>query len=401
MRSKSSGIVTDQQVQALAQSWLIENLSLKDAGWKCTAQVVWRILLLAAARTISIYAACRDLAGAPTDQAIGNALDAWLPKRTRTLEEWFEPVLAGAWLPKALFRKARVVAIDWHHIPYHGSPQQHANELRHGPSKSGTTKSHVYATACVVQKGFRYTLAVTSVAGNESPVAVLERLLERLQARGLRVKTLLLDRQFCTSPVMACLQSRRIPYLMPIMFSGRKPKRKRAKSAAPGRRPPVKLRDFRKRAAGRYRFAWTTGRHAVTFDVVVTYKSYQHYKTGRRCSQKLLYAAWRVAGSPVELRELYRLRFGIEASYRQLGQARIRTSTRSPVERMLFVLVALVLRNLWVWLHWTYFSERRGEEIVMHLECLRLRRMLNWIAQVITTALHDGTIWSAQLQSPQ
>jgi hypothetical protein len=392
MRSNSRGIVTAQQVQAYAESWLVENLSVKDAGWKCTTQVVWRILLLAAARMTSIYAVCRDLAGAPTDDALGKALDAWLPKRTKTLEEWFEPVLAGQWLPQALFRKPRLVAIDWHHIPYHGSPQHSANELSHGPPKSGTTKSHVYATACIVQKGFRYTLAATFVKRNTSPVQVLERLLARLETLGLDIKTLLLDRQFCTSPVMAALQSRDVPFLMPVMLRGRKAKRRKSKSQGRGGTSRVvKLRDFRRKDAGRYRFAWTTGRQAVTFVVVVAYKSYRHHKTGRRRSQKLLYAAWRVSGSPQELRELYRRRFAIESSYRQLGQARIRTSTRNPVERLLFVLIALVLRNLWVWLHWLYFAQRQGEDLVMHLECLRFRRMLNWIAHVFTALLHDGT----------
>jgi IS4 transposase len=38
-----------------------------------------------------------------------------------------------------------------------------------------------------------------------------------------------------------------------------------------------------------------------------------------------LFAAWRVKGSPTEIRERYRKRFGIETSFRQLRQARIYT----------------------------------------------------------------------------
>jgi hypothetical protein len=336
----------------------------------------------------SIFAACRDLSAAPSDDAIGNALQRWLPQRTRTLEAWFEPVLSGQWLPRVLFRKARLVAIDWHEIPYHGEPARHASELRHGKPKAGTTKSHVYATACVVHKGFRYTLAVTSVKRNDSPIATVARLLDRLAAQGLSVKTLLLDRQFCTSPMMAELQTRGVPYLMPLMFRGRKAKRRKAKSGA---KRPVTMRDFRRKDAGRHRFEWTTGRQSVTFDIVIAYRTYTHRKTGRQRSKKLYFAAWRVSGSPTEIRELYRKRFAIESSYRQLGHARIRTSTRQPVERLLYVLIALVLRNLWVWLHWMHFAEGRGDDLVMHLDRLRFRRMLNWIDHVITQSLHDGT----------
>jgi IS4 transposase len=60
------------------------------------------------------------------------------------------------------------------------------------------------------------------------------------------------------------------------------------------------------------------------------------------------------------VKETYRRRFAIESTYRQLGQARIRTSTRDPLLRLLYVAVALILRNVWVWLHWQVLAERRG-----------------------------------------
>ena len=61
------------------------------------------------------------------------------------------------------------------------------------------------------------------------------------------------------------------------------------------------------------------------------------------------------------VKDTYRQRFGIEASYRQLEQARIRTSTRDPLLRLLYVGVALILRNVWAWLHWEVLSRpRRG-----------------------------------------
>jgi hypothetical protein len=55
-----------------------------------------------------------------------------------------------------------------------------------------------------------------------------------------------------------------------------------------------------------------------------------------------------VGGSPVSVRDLYRKRFGVESSYRQLGQVRPRTPTTDGVVRLLWVAVGLVLRNAWV-----------------------------------------------------
>ena len=68
----------------------------------------------------------------------------------------------------------------------------------------------------------------------------------------------------------------------------------------------------------------------------------------------------------------YRLQFGIETSYRQLHEGRIRTTTRRPAVRLLYVGIALVLRNLWVWLHYTLLAlPRRGGRVIL-LERLRV-----------------------------
>jgi hypothetical protein len=50
--------------------------------------------------------------------------------------------------------------------------------------------------------------------------------------------------------------------------------------------------------------------------------------------------------------ETYRSRFGIESSYRQMNQARLRTCSRSPELRLLAVAIAFVLRNLWALCRW-------------------------------------------------
>ena len=69
----------------------------------------------------------------------------------------------------------------------------------------------------------------------------------------------------------------------------------------------------------------------------------------------------------------------IETTYRQLGQARIRTSTRDPLLRLLYVAVALILRNVWVWLHWELLAERRRGHRRVDLRHMIFRRMLLWL----------------------
>jgi hypothetical protein len=65
-----------------------------------------------------------------------------------------------------------------------------------------------------------------------------------------------------------------------------------------------------------------------------------------------------------------------------MHQARIRTCTRDPLLRLLYVGIALVLRNVWVWFHWERLSERRGSSRRLNLNRLTFRRLLLWLQHV-------------------
>jgi putative transposase len=82
------------------------------------------------------------------------------------------------------------------------------------------------------------------------------------------------------------------------------------------------------------------------------------------------------------VRETYRSRFGIETSYRQLHEGKAKTCTRNPVVRLFLVGVALVLRNVWVWLHWEQLSSPRRGRRCLHPERLRFKGLLQWLLEV-------------------
>jgi putative transposase len=85
------------------------------------------------------------------------------------------------------------------------------------------------------------------------------------------------------------------------------------------------------------------------------------------------------------------VRFRIETSYRQMRQARIYTCTRNPRLRLLFVAMALVLRNLWVWIHQNRLAEDHGDSLTPHLHRLRFKQMLDWIVHEIQIIYHDSS----------
>jgi IS4 transposase len=365
MRSRHQQyIITKDEVHDYANYWLEKSLRLEYGGTKCTASTLLHILLIAASRTVSIFAACRDLADAPCDQTIRNAMDVALPGITE-LEQRLNRSLATE-LPRALYRKSRIVATDLTLIPYHGQPYQDEQEIYRSLPKSGTSHFHAYATAAVVHKGHRYTLALTRVEKGEKMKAVVQRLLAIVRRRKVKVRYLLLDKGFFSVEVISYLKLAKVGFIIPAMVRGRKPK--------PGKKA-TGLRAIRRKKNGYYKHSLTGKvggkQRSSRVNICVASKNYMHKKSGKRRRKKLLYAIWKVRLSPRAIRETYRTRFGIETSYRQMNEARIKTCTRDPKLRLLFVGIALVLRNVWVWLHFKLAKGQWDDEPQLFLGLLR------------------------------
>ena len=387
MRSRQQYIITKDAVQSHADYWLSSALKLEYKGTKCTASTLLQILLMAASRVVSIFAVCRDLADAPCDQTIRNALVATLPQIDE-LERRLNRSLATKF-PKALFRRSRMIAIDLTLIPYHGRPLLDKKEIYRSQPKSGTSHFHAYATAAVVHKGHRYTLALTRVEYGEKMKNVVQRLLAIVRRRGVKIRYLLLDKGFFSVEVISYLKRAGVGFIIPAMVRGRKPK---------GRKKAIGLRALKKKNNGYYRHTLTgmvnDKPRSIRVTICAASKSYTHKKTGKRRTKKLLYVVWKVRLTPPEIRETYRKRFGIETSYRQMNEARIKTCTRDPSQRLLFVGIALVLRNVWVWLHFKLAKGKWTDQPQLFLKLLRFRQMLLWISQVIGRSLgsdkHQG-----------
>lgn len=144
----------------------------------------------------------------------------------------------------------------------------------------------------------------------------------------------------------------------------------------------------------------------ITFEVAVVRRYSRPSRSGdkRIPSTTLVYA---VVGKRVgdrrrrrslpSVAENYRRRFGIESSYRQMNQARLRTSSRSPELRLLAVALAFLLRNLWALCCWMTLcrpgSGRRGGQ-----SNFRFPTLLRWISHQVEARLGVNT--AIQLQAP-
>jgi hypothetical protein len=341
--------------------------------------------LYAAARITSVFDACQRLAAAPSDQALRDALRATLPP----IDELERRLNAGlaADLPKALRKRRHPLAMDLTLIPYHGEPYLDPVEIYRGEPKSGTSHFHAYATAYVVRHGRRFTVAMTRVLCGEPVKEVVQRLLQQASRSGVKPRYLLLDRGFYNVSVVRYLQAARYPFLMCVARRGRKPR-------DPERSHSVwRFFAWKRNGFSEHRWRDSAGRLA-TVKVCVVYGKFGRRGQPHRL-KALVYAYWGFHPPSCDwVRETYRTRFAIETTYRQMNQARIRTCTRDPLLRLLFVGLALILRNVWVWLHLACLAVTRYGRVELCLERLRFRRILVWLQHYAETlfGFHDFTM---------
>jgi putative transposase len=371
--------VTPKDVQAHAAHLCQRHLRLKDHGPKTPAATLLAILCYAAARITSLGAACKALLHAPGYQAAHDALLATLPKISE-LQRRLNRALQGD-LPRALRRRRQPIAIDLHLVPYHGSHLHDADEVYRGPAKSGTSHFHAYATAYVIRKGQRFTVALAYVRKGQPLRDVVRDLLRQAAKAGVRPRYLLLDRGFWGVGVLRYLQAARYGFLMAVPCKGRKADHPKG----PG---GTRVFHLAKRSGwGRYTLQDKDKRRA-TVSICVKCRN-RRGERGKHGREALVYAY----GGGLEpssyqwVKETYRSRFAIETSYRQLQQARIRTSTREPLLRLLYVGVALILRNVWVWLHWEVLAHRRRGGRRLDLDQLPFRAMLLWLQHLAEEVL--------------
>lgn len=392
MRSrKNHYAITAPEVHQRAGAMIQVHLKLKDHGHKCRCAVLLNILFFAASRITSVNAACRNLAKAPTQQTVFNVLEATLPEYDE-LEKRLNKALIDR-LPKALRKRAQYLAIDLTLIPYHGEPFRDPREVYRSQPKCGTSHFHAYATCYVVRHGQRFTIALTGVKYGEAMEDLVKRLLQRARKIGVKCRILLLDRGFYSVAVIRYLQAARCPFLMPVIQRGRKPK--------PGQ-PATGTRVFaRWKKSGWSCYTLTSsnkkqGPKTATVAICVSCANYagQWKKHGRRT---FVYAYWGFRpGSTHWVRETYRRRFGIESSYRQMNEARIRTCSRNPQLRLLFFGLAMILRNAWVWFHITTFARHVGRRLELDLEAMRFSDLLLNLQRVAEAALGITQIIESQ-----
>jgi putative transposase len=275
------------------------------------------------------------------------------------------------------------VAIDFHDVPYYGQAidPDHPQFVKTQESR-GTHRAYHYATLDLLLPNFRFTVALRYLRERGHRQRTVARLLAEARRVGIQVRRLYLDREFYEYETLSWLKTEGYTVITPMRLGSRQ----RTKWER-GQRSYVTehtLRDPKGRGAPL----------SLRVHVVVRYQKGKRWN--RRGAQYLVYE---VIGHVAEdalravpLRQthtLYRTRFGIETSYRLLGEARPITTSRSPAVRLLYVGVALLLQNEWVILKLQYASEgRQGPTgFVVREERLRFSTLLELLLYAVIRRL--------------
>jgi hypothetical protein len=311
-----------------------KNLPLDLKNTRITADDIIYVLAYANVHRLSIASTCQELQEAPSGNRLREVLVEALPDRAgmqRILNRIFrQQVHPSVWKCKRDFN----IAIDLTLIPYHGQPYEDKKEIVRGMPKSGTTHFHGYATVSIVRDGRRYVIALRFIEYGEEMANIVRWLIKRVKALKIRIRRVFLDKGFCSQPVFKVLGQHTLSYVIPIPVRG--------KSGG--------VRTLFQGKSRKTNYTFNSPKHGrYTLQAVVV----KRYSKGRYGRHKSKWFAYAVAGLPAGILpahvfELYRQRFGIESSYRQMNQVRARTSTRNPVIRLLLVGLAFVLFNLYI-----------------------------------------------------
>jgi Transposase DDE domain len=392
MRHKKSTLKASD-VHAYAKRLLREELEMADYSPTLPASLVVSLLLLASCWQTSLSAACELVKDPPCRETARKAVLACLPPKPRDLLARLLAALRRT-LPDHLTRVPQVMALDLHQRPYYGNKKgkKKTKGTTKRQKKAGTRNSFTYATLAVLTPWGRFTVGLMPTRPHMRLTTIVETLLKQAKGVELSVSYLMMDKEFYAAEVIAFLQKAKVAFLIPA-----------------SRKASNKHLYDPKTAVGWYGFSWTAdlmrynpktkkrgkkGKLTVNVEACV----------GRnpKDDKPLVYVAWGIfKWSPAQVVQAYRRRFGIEASYRQLNGCLARTSSTSERYRLLLVGVALLLCNLWSYLHSEVFSSGALGETRLELWRMRLLQLCVGVAAHIA-ALFGGYIdeWLTQRPVP-
>jgi len=314
---------------------LTENITLSANGYHCTTEMVVDVVLKASADCSSVEAACDDLESVAGSNTIRDYLNKALEiDKLPEQEAEMNAALADA-IPPMMKRNGIEVAIDFHDEPFYGKREDLLAVTCRGKAKDGTTHFVRIATAYVIWRQVRLTLAVRYVLPGEKKLDVIKFLLQRLKKLHFSFKVLYLDKGFASTTIINYLTELGQPTIIACSIRG---KTGGTRALCRGRKSYITDYTF------------TDG----TQTTIAMKASLVPDKTGKRRRKWLAFIVIHLDWLPDKIYQQYRRRFGVECSYRMMRRVRASTTSRNPALRFFLLGIGLTLVNVWVFLRWEF-----------------------------------------------
>ena len=366
--------LSDRQVRSVALTWLLPFLksalvrTFRPATLRDTAD----LLLRAAATRSSVHAArsqCRRGRSDRTARWVFASLALGKTQRAITL------ALRRQIRPFLLLTPVDI-AIDDHDRPYYGQPQDpKRKQVVKTKEERGTHRAHRFASLSVLLPNFRLVASLRFRSRNGGALSSVQKALHDFHQAGGKVRDAFLDRGYYAYGVLSWLKAQ----VEAGKFHG----------AVVAMR--LGSRQRKRWEVGKKSYTTThtmkgpkPGDPLLTFTVHVVVRYQMGKKWHKHGCQYFIYAVF--GDLPLKtVADRYRGRFGIESSYRILGQATAWTTSRSPALRLLHVAVGMMLQNEWVILKLHYASEgRQGPTgFVVREELLRFGKLLHMLLRAV------------------
>jgi hypothetical protein len=342
MKMIPENVLNVEDVRGMMLERMEKHLSVKTEGYRSSTAQTYNLLLKAVTEGSSLEAVCADSCGGINSNTLREQLNAALEVCDLRQQEAEMNSALAAGIPAGMPRGGLEVAMDTHDEAFYGKTAELLTYTCKGRAQDGTTHFFRIASAYVMWRELRLTLAVTYVLPEDDLPAVVERLLQRVGHLDLHATVLYLDKGFCTSEIVRYLQQLGQAAILACPIRG---KQGGTRALCQGR--------------GSYRtdYTFTDGTHAR---LVLVDTRVPNPKPKRKQRKWLAFVMINLNWTPHTVYRNYRRRFGIEVSYRLLRQVKVLTHSRNPAVRFFFYGLGLLMQNVWALARWL-FTRRPGK----------------------------------------
>ncbi len=356
-----------------ARSCVGQFLPLEADGYACTTEQLLDVLLAVSAQKDTIEQVCSDLKIKVGAETIRGYFNSQLKvENLFELQKAINSALQTS-LNADLKQQKLEVAIDFHDQSYYGKTTQAEGFWVGAEAKNGTTKVYRVATLYVIKNGNRLTLGIKFVVPDETIKETVEYLLKQLKQLEIEAKCLYLDRGFGSIEIARYLKEIKQTAIVACPIRG---KTGGLKALCVGRK------------SYRTKHVFKSEKHGSEECEMVLFKAFSSSTKKGKKVRRAKWLAYILVGcdeklSAKKVKERYRKRFGIEASYRCAKKVRGWTTSANAAYRFVLIGMSFLLTNIWQKLQEKWTRKVQVGRKSWNFEKFRLKRFVNFLRKAI------------------